>query len=89
MVAVPVLVAAFSVGRAEPLPSPRLRPFFDEATAAQFTAELTRRFPDRTPGSQGGRDAATWVEGQLREYGFDVERQTFTATIPDSARRSS
>lgn len=82
VVAVPVLVAAFSVGRAEPLPSPRLRPFFDEATAAQFTAELTRRFPDRTPGSQGGRDAATWVEGQLREYGFDVERQTFTATIP-------
>jgi peptidase M28-like protein len=81
-VAVPVLVAAFSVGRPDALPDPRLRPFFDATTAVQFTQELTTRFPNRSPGSQGGRDAADWVEARLREYRFAVERQTFSAEIP-------
>jgi hypothetical protein len=81
-VAVPVLVAAFSVGRPDPLPDPRLRPFFDATTAVQFTQELTTRFPNRSPGSQGGRDAADWVEARLREYRFAVERQTFSAELP-------
>ena len=82
VVAVPLLVAAFSVGRPEPLPDPRLRPFFDATTARQFTGELATRFPDRSPGSQGAREAADWVEAQLRELGFAVERQTFSAEIP-------
>ncbi|MGH3014653.1 MAG: M28 family peptidase [Gaiellaceae bacterium] len=81
-VAVPLLVAAFSVGRPDPLPDPRLGPFFDATTARQFTDVLTTRFPDRSPGSQGSRDAADWVEAQLREYRFAVERQTFAAEIP-------
>ena len=81
-VAVPLLVAAFSVGRPDPLPDPRLRPFFDATTARQFTEELTTRFPDRSPGSQGARAAADWVEAQLREFGFTLERQTFSAKIP-------
>lgn len=81
-VAVPVLVAAFSVGRPDALPKPRLRPFFDQATAVQFAAELTRRFPDRSPGSASGQEATAWVERQLRAYKFEVERQTFTAEIP-------
>jgi hypothetical protein len=82
VVAVPVLVAAFSVGRPEALPEPRLRPFFDQATAVQFAADLSGEFPDRSPGSQGARDATAWVEEQLRGYHFAVERQTFTAEIP-------
>ena len=81
-VAVPVLVAAFSVGRPDALPEPRLRPFFDQATAVQFTRDLTTRFPDRSPGSEGAREAADWVEAALREYRFTVERQTFSADIP-------
>lgn len=81
-VAVPVLVAAFSVGRPDPLPEPRLRPFFDQATAVQFARELTTRFPDRSPGSEGAREAADWVEAALREYRFTVERQSFSADIP-------
>ena len=85
-VAVPVLVAAFSVGRPDALPDPRLRPFFDETTALQFTQELTTRFPNRLPGSQGSRDAAAWVEARLREYRFTVERQTFSAEIPGLGR---
>ncbi|MGH3022816.1 MAG: M28 family metallopeptidase [Gaiellaceae bacterium] len=81
-VAVPLLVAAFSVGRPDALPDPQVRPFFDQATAVQFTRELTTRFPDRSPGSDGAREAADWVEARLQEYRFTVERQTFSADIP-------
>ena len=81
VVAVPVLVAAFSVGRPDALPPPRAQPFFDQETAVQFTTELTR-FPDRSPGTEGQQQAADWVEDQLQGYGFMVERQTFSAEIP-------
>jgi Peptidase family M28 len=82
VVAVPLLVAAFSVGDPAPLPEPRLRPFFDESTAVQFSRELASTFPDRSPGSLGAAGAADWVESQLRQYEFTIERQTFTVDIP-------
>jgi hypothetical protein len=81
-VAVPLLVAAFSVGRPDPLPEPRLRPFFDGSAAAQFATDLVLCCPDRSPGSTGAQDAVAWVEQQFRNYRFEVERQTFTAEIP-------
>jgi hypothetical protein len=80
-VAVPLLVAAFSVGRPDPLPDPTLRPFFDEATAVQFATELLQ-FPDRSPGSDDSRGAAAWVEQRFRDYRFEVERQVFSAEVP-------
>ena len=81
VVAVPVLVAAFSVGRPDALPAPRTQPFFDQATALQFASELTT-FPNRAPGSPGQQDATDWVEDRLQSYGFTVERQAFSADIP-------
>jgi Peptidase family M28 len=82
IVAVPVLVAAFSVGRPDALPPPRAQPFFDGATALQFTTDLATEVPDRSPGSPGQPKAADWVEEVLQGYGFTVERQTFSAEIP-------
>jgi Peptidase family M28 len=82
VVAVPVLVAAFSVGRPDALPPPRAQPFFDGATALQFTTDLATEVPDRSPGSPGQARAADWVEEVLQGYGFTVERQTFSAEIP-------
>jgi hypothetical protein len=82
VVAVPVLVAAFSVGRPDALPPPRAQPFFDGATALQFTTDLATEVPDRSPGSPGQPKAADWVEEVLQGYGFTVERQTFSAEIP-------
>jgi Peptidase family M28 len=86
VVAVPLLVAAFSVGEPDPLPEPRLRPFFDQSTAVQFSRELASAYPDRSPGSLGAEGAADWVEQQLRQYEFTVERQTFTADVPGRGR---
>jgi Peptidase family M28 len=87
VVAVPVLVAAFSVGRPDALPAPRVQPFFDQTTAVQFAGELVNRFPNRSPGTEGQAAAAEWVEDQLKVYGFDVERQTFSAQIPGLGTR--
>ncbi len=85
-VAVPVLVAAFSVGRPDPLPQPRPAPFFDGPTALQLATEFARRFPDRSPGSERAVAAASWVEERFRSFGFDVERQPFSAEVPGRGR---
>jgi hypothetical protein len=82
VVAVPLLVAAFSVGQPVALQQPRLPPSFDRTTAVQFATELARDFPDRRPGSSGAEGATDWVSARLRDYEFTVERQEFDADVP-------
>jgi hypothetical protein len=86
-VAVPVLVAAFSLGTPIPLQEPRLPPSFDGTTALQFTREFVRLFPDRRPGSSGSAKAREWVAARLRDYKFTVARQEFTADVPGLGTR--
>src|SRR5215207_10481751 len=66
VVAVPLLVSAFSVGQPVALQQPRLPPSFDRTTAVQFATELAIRHPDRSPGSEGAREAADLVAARLR-----------------------
>jgi len=82
VVAVPLLVAAFSVGQPVALQQPRLPPSFDRTTAVQFATELARDFPDRRPGSSGAEGATNWVSARFRDYEFTVERQEFDANVP-------
>lgn len=82
VVAVPLLVAAFSVGRPVALQQPRLPPSFDRTTAVQFANELATRFPDRRPETAGGRGATEWVAARFRDYRFAVARQEFDANVP-------
>ncbi|MCL4289051.1 MAG: M28 family peptidase [Thermoleophilia bacterium] len=82
LVAIPLVVAAFTVGRPAPLPRPALPPSFDQAVAERLARSLAEAYPDRTPGSTGARAAAGWVEEQLTAYNLRVERQTFARTIP-------
>jgi hypothetical protein len=81
-VAVPLLVAAFSVGRPVALQQPRLPPSFDRTTAVQLATVFAGLHPDRTPGSTHAREAADWVAARFREFRFSVQRQTFSAEIP-------
>lgn len=81
-VLVGLLALAFTVGRTDPLPPPRLDPSFDGRTATQFATQLAEQFPDRTPGSLGGEEAAVWVSERFGDYGLRVHRQTFAADIP-------
>jgi Peptidase family M28 len=81
-VAVPLLVAAFSVGQPVALQQPRLPPSFDRTTAVQFARELARDYPDRRPGTTGAEGATNWVAARFRDYNFTVERQEFDADVP-------
>ena len=86
LVGLPLLVAAFSVSRPEPLPPPRAPATFDGAAAAGLADELARRYPDRSPGLRGADGAARWVAARFGAYGFAVESQRFVARIPGRGR---
>src|ERR671927_535023 len=51
LVALPLLVAAFSVAHPAPLPAPPLPAAFDRKAAETLASDLARSFPDRSPGS--------------------------------------
>ena len=82
VVAVPLLVAAFSVSQPVALQQPRLPPSFDRTTAVQFATELARNYPDRRPGTTGAAEATNWVAARFRDYDFTVQRQEFSADVP-------
>jgi Peptidase family M28 len=82
LVAIPLLIAAFTVARPQELPPSTLPPTFDQQAAVEATRELAIRHPNRAPGTDGARDAADWVAERLRSYGFSVQRERFDASIP-------
>ena len=82
LVALPLLLTAFSVARPQPLPAPSLPPTFDVSIAEQLARELARKYPARDPGSPGSLGAADWVTEQLELYDFEFQVDRFTAQIP-------
>src|SRR5205814_7904153 len=55
LVGLPLLVLAFSVARPRPLPGPDVAPAFDAGDAVAVSQDLTGKWPDRAPGTQGAR----------------------------------
>lgn len=88
LVALPLLVAAFTVGRPTVLPRPGLPPVFDRDAATRLATELAESFPDRRPGSTGGRRAAAWVVERLEALGLSPTRDRFRSEIPGLGRVS-
>ena len=88
VVLVPVLVAAFTVGQPRPLPAPRLPASFDQGTAVRLADDLARRFPDRRPGTAGGRGAAAWMVSRFLDFGLVAHRVPFEAEIPGIGKRA-
>jgi Peptidase family M28 len=88
LVALPLLLAAFSVSRPTPLPRPVLPPAFDVASARDLARELASKYPDRSPGTSGATGAALWVRDRLDAYGLETSTDTFAATIPGIGRRT-
>ncbi|MBA2332967.1 MAG: M28 family peptidase [Actinobacteria bacterium] len=86
MVALPLLLAAFTVGRPQPLPPPALPAAFDAQATAELARELARDFPDRSPGSAGALGATQWFADQLRLYGLRAEPDRFSARVPGRGR---
>jgi hypothetical protein len=86
LVGIPLLVAAFSVSRPQPLSPPALQPDFDGVTAMQLAGDFSRQHPNRVPGTPDGRAAATWVTERLAEFGFRPQTDRFHAKIPGRGR---
>jgi hypothetical protein len=88
LVGIPLLIAAFSVGKPSALrPAvPALPPAFDKARAASLARDLARTYPDRSPGSLGAAGARQWFADQLLRFGVHVRREPFSATIPGRGR---
>jgi LPXTG-motif cell wall-anchored protein len=88
LVALPLLIAAFSVAHPPALPPPVLPPTFDGAGATALAQELSRLYPDRSPGSAGSLASSRWVADHLAQYGYRPTVDTFSATIPGLGRQT-
>jgi Peptidase family M28 len=86
LVAIPLLLTAFTIGRPESLPAPTFPAAFDQVGATQSARELATQFPNRTPGSPTAADAADWVAERLASFGFRVQRDRFRADVPDQGQ---
>jgi hypothetical protein len=86
LVGLPLLAAAFSVGRAVPLPAPTVPPTFDGKAAIELARDFSLTNPDRAPGSPGALGAARWVSDKFALYGFRVRRQLVQTELPDRGR---
>jgi hypothetical protein len=89
LVGIPLLVAAFSVHRPAPLPTPQptLPASFDRFGAVGLASELARLYPDRVPGTAGAAGAAEWLREQLTPYGLNVVSDRFRANLPGIGER--
>jgi hypothetical protein len=86
LVALPLLVAAFSVERPAALPPPALPPTFDGASALALAQELSGLYPDRAPNTVGALEGTRWLIAKMKLYGFLPEVDGFHATIPGRGR---
>ena len=82
LLAVPLLVLAFTIGTPGPFPAPTLPPAFDGDSATQLATELARDFPDREPGTEGALGAAGWVRERLALYGLPTTEDAWDEAIP-------
>jgi hypothetical protein len=86
LVALPLLLAAFTVTRPAALPPPALPAAFDTPGAMALADELANSYPDRSPETTGAAGAAGWFVDQLRPYGFTAQLEPFAATIAGRGR---
>jgi hypothetical protein len=86
VLALPLLVLAFSVTRPAALPAPLLPPNFDGEATRQLATQFSTQFPDRAPGGPGSIRAAQWFRGQLTPYGLPVVTDAWTAAVPGLGR---
>jgi hypothetical protein len=86
LVALPLLIAAFSVARPQPLPAPSLPSAFDPQAALALARDLSLQYPNRAAGSAGASGATRWFSEQLQPYGLETKAEPFTATVPGRGR---
>src|ERR1051325_4980681 len=90
LVGMPLLIAAFSVRKATPLPAPQplLPPTFDRSGTVALATDLAGSYPDRVPGTAGAAGAAEWFSTQLAPYGLKAVGDRFRALVPGHGRQA-
>ena len=90
LVGMPLLLAAFTVHKATPLPAPQpaLPPSFDRAGAVALAADLAGSYPDRAPGTAGAAGAVDWFSSQLAPYGLKTVEDRFRGVVPGHGRQT-
>ena len=86
LVGIPLLIAAFTVSRPQPLRPPALPPAFDTEDAIVDAKDFSDEFPIRTPGTAEARNATQHVAGRFRELGLPTEVDRFHVEIPGRGR---
>jgi Peptidase family M28 len=86
LVGIPLLIAAFTVARPQPLRAPTLPPAFEAEDATVDAQDFSREFPIRTPGTPRARDAADHVAARLGGFGLPTEVDRFHVEIPGHGR---
>ena len=82
VVAIPLLLLAFSSSRPGVLATPQLPPNFDGPGARSLADEIAASYPDRAPGSAGAIGAATWLRDQFRTFGLPVAEDSWRQREP-------
>lgn len=83
-----VIVLAFSLGDQQGGLQTNLAPEAYSPQQAWSTMNgLADRYPSRRPGSRGDRALAAYVAGRLRDYGFAVSTEEYSASTVDGPRR--
>src|SRR4051795_13113828 len=76
-ISLPLLILAFSIVRAGPLPAPLLPPNFDGDATRQLASDFASSFPDRSPGGPAAVRAAQWFRDQMAPYGLPLATDTW------------
>src|SRR2546428_13918483 len=82
LVGLPLLIAAFSVARPQPLPPPEQLSALDGAAIKATANDLIVYRSNRYPGCAGAINAAGWVRDQLRPYGLQACTERCSAVAP-------
>src|SRR6185503_19036544 len=77
VLSLPLLIAAFTVGRPVPLQAPALPPAFDAAAAVALATDLATDYPDRSPGGSGATGAARWFREQLAVFDLPTRSEAW------------
>jgi hypothetical protein len=90
VVAIPVLIAAFSVVREQPLTPPESASTqaFDTDGVARTMQTLANEHPDRSPGAPNSETLLGWVRDQFRDLGLETHVDRFSARIPGFGKES-
>jgi hypothetical protein len=88
VIAIPLLIAAFSVAREQPLAAPVFRSVFSAGDAQATMDELASSYPDRSPGAPSSANLLAWTEGKFTALGLTPKVDRFSANIPGLGKQS-